>query len=139
MEEEMMEEEEETSCYYLFDDNLDNIYGSWTPSIIIDYETGDSSFYSDIQGHMRFMLGVWYSDSVELRDNEEFNIFYISQGRPCADQSFGSWSIKNDSIQFIFFNQDTAHVTVLEINEDTLIMNDVINFKDSKVIMRRID
>ena len=130
---------EDGGCSYIFAEGLDNIYGTWAPEIVIDNETGDSIFYEIGEGHMGHMLEHWYSDSFELRDNGEFNIFYISMGKPCEDESFGKWEYGNMMINFFFFNQDTVRVPVILIEEDQLIIEDIINHKESEVILRRIN
>ena len=136
-EEEVVQEDED--CSYVFAEGLSNIFGTWAPKIVIDHETGDSTFYADGKGHMGHMLTNWYSDSFELRDNGNFNIFYISMGKPCKEESFGDWGYKGEQLDFYFFNKDTVTVPVISVDEYQLIIEDIVNHKPSEVIMRKIE
>jgi len=142
-EEQIQEEEEivinEEDCEYEFSEELDNIYGVWEPAIVIDYETGDSTFYDIGEGHQGHMFnGNWYADSFELRDNGEFKIFYTTFGKPCKDEVSGMWTYE-DMIMNFYLNGDTVNISVLLIEEDKLIIEDIMTTKESQVIMSRIN
>ena len=132
---------EEMECAkYEFSENLENIYGTWAPKTVINYSTGDTTHYEEGVGHGGFMFEGYYADAVELRDNQEYNIFYTRFDRPCASEVFGTWKYENDAIEFIMeFNQDTIFTPILSLTENELVMEDVVNFYPSKVIMYRVE
>ena len=140
---EQVEEEEliEEDCFYQFSEGIDDIYGAWEPKIIIDYETGDSTFYDIGTGPQGFMLETIYFDSYELRDNGEFDLYYVSSGRPCKEEMGGTWVYEKDSLTFtlVYLGDTMISIPVLSITEKELIIEDIINFKESKAIMRKVN
>lgn len=129
----------QNGCFYLFSDTLDYIYGTWEPRILIDNETGDSTFYEIGEGRGGFMFGDRYADSFELRANDDFAMYYVSIGRPCIEKVSGSWEFDDGSSLKFYHAGDTIDINVLYVNEEELIIEDVIEFKESKSIMRRVN
>lgn len=124
-------------CGYEFTTGIADIYGAWEPIIVVDLESGDSTFYEPGASHMGFMLEKYYADSYELRPGGVFALYYASVGRPCADDSSGLWKMDGSQITFYGWQGDTAICQVHSIKKHELIIEDIVNFKPSVVVNRR--
>lgn len=132
----------EDDCTYEFQEGLDAIYGAWEPRVIIDLDTGDSTYYELGEGPHGFMVGSYlYADAYEFRDNDEFDIYYVSQGRPCRDDVAGNWTYEQDSITmtFMYLGDTMFTIPVLSITQEELIVEDEVNFRPSTVIFRKVN
>lgn len=129
--------EDPEDCFYKFESGLDAVYGRWEPKVIIDQTTGDSTFYEIGEGHHGFIFTGRYADAFELRDNGEFDMYYVEDGRPCKDDISGTWAFNNMIIQYFSIVGDTLSTPVISLQEDELILEDTINFKPSIAIMRK--
>ncbi|NNE16515.1 MAG: hypothetical protein HKN51_16150 [Saprospiraceae bacterium] len=134
-----MEEDEtiEEDCSYVFEEGLDHIYGRWEPKVILEYETGDSTYYEEGESHTGFMFGEYYSDAFELRDDGHYVLYYVIINNPCKEDDWGLFEYDNSELHFYLLG-DTIRIPVLSVDENELIIEDVINFKKSRATMRRI-
>ena len=62
-----------------------------------------------IDQEIQFLIGNHYCNSFELRENNEFALYYGNASRPSATQSNGTWSIEDG--QKIIFNFSRLAVT----------------------------
>ena len=134
--------EPEDDCTYEFKAGIDAIYGAWEPEVIIDLDTGDSTFYEPGDGPYGFMVGSYlYADSYEFRDNGEFDIYYVELGRPCRDDVAGNWTYQQDSITmtFMFLGDTMFTIPVISLTREELIIEDEINFRKSRAIFRKVN
>ncbi|MFT6018918.1 MAG: hypothetical protein ACJATF_000553 [Flavobacteriales bacterium] len=125
-------------CTYKFWEGPDHIYGAWEPKIIIDTESGDSTFYELGEGHAGYILDGWYANAFELRESKELRLYYVSSGRPCEGGLTHPWDYENMMLSLYLLN-DTVNLPVLMLTEEELIIEDVINFRESTVIMRKVN
>lgn len=135
------EDMEEEDCFYVYEEGLDFIYGAWVSIAVIDYVFGDTTYYDVEESRGGFNFDrAHYSDSYELKSDNTFNLFYARQGRKCKDISWGGFEYANDTLSFIGFRDlPPIHVRVIDLVEDTLIVEDVLNSHPSKITMLRIN
>ncbi|MFK7925361.1 MAG: hypothetical protein AB8H47_25625 [Bacteroidia bacterium] len=135
----LAQESNADSCLYQFDPNLADIYGVWEPQQIINLEDGDTVYYDYGEGHLGFILESHYSDAFELRPDSSMALYYVESGRSCASRKDGSWYMVSDTIYISRYIGDDTRLHILSIDETQLEMKDIINFKASKAIYRKID
>ena len=102
-----------------------------TTSLIPEDLTG---YWEANNTSIQFMLGNHYCNSFELRENNEFAIYYSNQDKPSNTRIDGIWSItEEDKIEFFFNPNNIVIVQVMEILESEMVIID----SDFEILLNR--
>ena len=87
--------------------------------------------YWEAHTNIQFMLGLHYCNSFELRNNNEFAIYYLDGGKPSNTRIDGYWSLVDGNIIEFDFNSRVMKINVIEFSETELkVKEDLANFDD---------
>ena len=95
------------------------LIGNWEAFEQTNLSTGET-----IKKEPQFLLDGLYCSAFELRDNNEYAIYYHRGGtqKPDGQLVHGSWRFEENKKLIFEFNSDEINVEIIELTEDNLII-----------------